>query len=79
MQDDISLVADATEISKRTIFIAKQSIMIGILMSLGLMLAFSTGKFKPSTGAALQELVDVAVIINALRAHSFVLKKNKNA
>lgn len=79
MQDDISLVADATEISKRTIFIAKQSIMIGIFMSFGLMLAFSTGKFKPSTGAALQELVDVAVIINALRAHSFVLKKNKNA
>lgn len=77
MQDDVSLVADATEIAKRTIFIAKQSIFIGIAMSFGLMLVFSTGKFKPSVGAALQELVDVAVIINALRAHSFKLTRTK--
>ncbi|NBU33049.1 cadmium-translocating P-type ATPase [bacterium] len=69
MQDDISRVADAVDISKRTMFIARQSIWIGILMSLGLMLVFATGRFKPATGAAVQELVDVAVIINALRAH----------
>jgi len=74
MQDDISRVADATDISKRTMFIAKQSIWIGILMSVGLMLIFATGKFKPATGAAIQELVDVAVIINALRAHSGKLR-----
>lgn len=74
MKDDISLVADATEISKRTMFIAKQSIWIGISMSVGLMLIFSTGKFKPSLGAGLQELVDVAVIINAIRAHSIKLR-----
>ncbi len=70
MQDDISRVADAVDISKRTMFIARQSIWIGITLSFGLMLIFATGKFKPSTGAAVQELVDVAVIINALRAHS---------
>jgi P-type E1-E2 ATPase len=69
MQDDISRVADAVDISKRTMFIARQSIWIGILMSFGLMLVFATGRFKPATGAAVQELVDVAVIINALRAH----------
>lgn len=74
MQDDISRVADATDISKRTMFIAKQSIWIGISMSVGLMFIFATGKFKPSTGAAVQELVDVAVIINALRAHSGKLR-----
>jgi cation transport ATPase len=33
------------------------------------MAIFSTGKFKPVYGAAIQELVDVTVIINALRAH----------
>jgi cation transport ATPase len=38
-------------------------------MSFALMAMFSTGKFKPSLGAALQEIVDVSVIINALRAH----------
>jgi len=75
LKDDISLVADATEIARRTMFIARQSIMIGIAMSVGLMLVFSTGKFKPSLGAGLQELVDVAVIINALRAHTVRLRK----
>lgn len=74
MQDDISRVADATDISKRTMFIARQSIWIGISMSVGLMFIFATGKFKPSTGAAVQELVDVAVIINALRAHNGKLR-----
>lgn len=78
MKDDISLVADATAIAKNTIKVAKQSIMIGIVMSVGLMLVFSTGKFKPSIGAGLQELVDVSVIVYALRAHTFKLKKAKN-
>lgn len=68
MVDDISRVATAVQIAKRTFFIARQSILIGIFISVGLMLIFATGKFKPIYGAALQELVDVAVIFNALRA-----------
>ncbi|MEI7632554.1 MAG: heavy metal translocating P-type ATPase [bacterium] len=76
LKDDISLVADAAEISRRTMFIARQSIMIGILMSVGLMFVFSSGRFKPSIGAGIQELVDVAVIINALRAHSVKLSRS---
>lgn len=67
--DDVSKVADSVEIASRTFFIAKQSILIGIFISLGLMAIFSTGRFKPVYGAAIQELVDVTVIINALRAH----------
>jgi P-type E1-E2 ATPase len=67
--DDVSKVAAAIEIAKRTFFIAKQSILIGIGISVVLMLIFSTGHFKPVYGAAIQELVDVTVIINALRAH----------
>ncbi|HEY5268674.1 MAG TPA: heavy metal translocating P-type ATPase, partial [Candidatus Saccharimonadales bacterium] len=69
MMDDVSKVASALEIAKRTFYIAKQSILAGILISIVLMLIFATGKFKPVYGALLQELVDVVVIFNALRAH----------
>lgn len=69
MQDDLHRVADGVAISKRTFFIAKQSIFIGIGMSVVLMAIFSTGKFTPVLGAAIQELVDIVVIFNALRAH----------
>jgi P-type E1-E2 ATPase len=81
MMDSISQVATGVRIAKRTFFIAKQSILIGIGMSLVLMLIFSTGYFKPIYGAIVQEFVDVVVIFNALRAHgswtkSKVLKTN---
>lgn len=69
MLDDISKVAKSVEIAKRTFSIARQSILIGIFISLGLMGVFATGKFKPVQGAIIQEFVDVAVIANALRAH----------
>ncbi len=69
MLDDISRVATALAVAKRTFYIAKQSILVGIGMSLVLMLVFATGRFSPLTGALLQEGVDVVVIFNALRAH----------
>jgi heavy metal translocating P-type ATPase len=75
MLDDLSRVASAVEIAKYTFFIAKQSILVGIFISIGLMLIFATGRFKPIYGAALQEVVDVIVIFNALRAHGSWKKK----
>lgn len=69
MQDDLGRVAESRAIAKHTFYIAKQSIFIGIGLSVILMFVFATGKFKPIYGAAIQELVDVVVIINALRAH----------
>lgn len=69
MLDDLGRVARAVEIAKRTFFIAKQSILVGIALSIGLMVLFATGKFSPLYGALLQEVVDVVVIFNALRAH----------
>lgn len=69
MVDSVGRVATAFEIAKRTFSIARQSILIGIGLSVGLMIVFSTGKFSPLTGAILQEVVDVFVIFNALRAH----------
>jgi P-type E1-E2 ATPase len=69
MLDDVSRVAGAYAIAKRTFKIARQSILIGIGLSIILMIAFATGKFSPLSGAIIQEVVDVVVIFNALRAH----------
>lgn len=69
MLDDISKSAQAVAISKRTIRIALQSIMAGIVISVGLMLFATSGKLPAIVGAGLQEVVDVIVILNALRAH----------
>jgi len=69
MLDDIGRVAVAVAIAKRTFQIARQSILIGIGLSVILMLVFASGKFSPLSGAIVQEVVDVFVIFNALRAH----------
>lgn len=69
MQDSFSKVADVHDIARRTFMIARQSILVGIGLSVILMLVFATGRFAPVWGAAVQELVDVVVIFNALRAH----------
>lgn len=69
MLDDVSRVAGGVEIAQRTFGIARQSILIGIGLSVGLMLIFATGRFTPLAGALVQEIVDVVVIFNALRAH----------
>lgn len=79
MLDDISHVATATGISKRTFMIAKQSILIGIALSVILMFIFATGKFKPIYGALIQEVVDVIVIFNALRAHGSLRKNSRTS
>lgn len=80
MQDDLRYVADGRRIAQRSFYIAKQSILIGIGLSVALMCIFATGKFKPIYGAAIQEVVDIVVIGNALRAHSGGRKpKLKNA
>lgn len=78
MLDDISKVADSVSISKRSVSIAKQSIFVGIGLSIVLMIFASMGKIPPFYGALLQEVVDVAVILNALRAlGGDILKTNK--
>ena len=48
--------------------IAKQSIYIGMGLSFILMVAAISGEIPPAVGALLQEIIDVAVILNALRA-----------
>ncbi|MDB5175574.1 MAG: cadA [Candidatus Saccharibacteria bacterium] len=70
LQDDVSKVAVAYSIARRTFSIARQSIFVGIGLSLVLMAVYATGKFSPLSGALLQEVVDIVVIFNALRALS---------
>jgi len=65
---NFSLVIDSLNIAKRTVVIAKQSIFVGIGLSIFGMIFASFGFIPPIGGAFLQEAIDVAVIINALRA-----------
>jgi heavy metal translocating P-type ATPase len=65
---NFSLVIDSLNIAKRTISIAKQSIFVGIGLSVFGMLVASLGFIPPIGGAFLQEAIDVVVILNALRA-----------
>lgn len=66
--DDISSVATVASIGRRSVRIALQSMIIGIALSLALMLVAAFGFIPAVLGAALQELVDLATILNALRA-----------
>lgn len=65
---DFSYVLSSLQIAKRTVGIAAQSIVFGIGISLIGMVFAGFGFIPPIFGAGLQELIDVAVIINALRA-----------
>ncbi|HEY8724319.1 MAG TPA: heavy metal translocating P-type ATPase [Gaiellaceae bacterium] len=66
--DRIDRVVDAVAIGRRSLGIARQSIVAGIGLSLVAMGFAAGGLLPPVSGALLQELIDVAVIANALRA-----------
>jgi P-type E1-E2 ATPase len=66
--DDISVVALAIRIGQDTVRIALQSIWLGIALSIVLMVIASFGVIPATLGAAIQEIVDLATILNALRA-----------
>ncbi len=70
LADDASRVTEAIAISRRTIRIAKQSVWAGLGLSAIAMVVAAFGRLPPTAGAVLQELIDVAVILNALRASS---------
>ncbi|TFD95120.1 cadmium-translocating P-type ATPase [Cryobacterium lactosi] len=66
--DDLSRAARAVAIGRDTVRIALQSIWLGIALSIGLMIVAAFGLIPATVGALLQELVDLATILNALRA-----------
>lgn len=66
--NDIARVADVAYVSRRTVQIALQSIWMGIIISVGLMLVAAFGYLPAVVGALLQEIVDLVAILSALRA-----------
>ncbi len=68
VSDRLDSVADAVRIGRRSLGIARQSVLAGIGLSLLAMGFAAFGYITPVAGAFLQEAIDVAVIANALRA-----------
>lgn len=68
LKDDLYKVAKAVAISKDTIKIAKQAVLIGIAICTFLMLVATTGIIPAFVGAMLQEVIDTVSILWALKA-----------
>ena len=66
--DDPSRIPEAVRIGRRALSIARQSIGVGLGLSLVGMAFASAGQLTPVAGALIQEAIDIAVILNALRA-----------
>jgi P-type E1-E2 ATPase len=66
--DRVDRVADAVHIGRRTLSIARQSVLAGMGLSIAAMGVAAAGYLPPVAGALSQEVIDLAVILNALRA-----------
>ena len=66
--DRLERLADAMDIARWSRRIAVQSAVAGMGLSLAAMAVAAIGWLPPAAGALLQEAIDVAVIVNALRA-----------
>ncbi len=68
MVDRLDRLAQAMDLARRTRRIALQSVAAGMALSGAAMMAAAAGLLAPVAGALLQEAIDVAAILNALRA-----------
>ncbi|RYE87254.1 MAG: HAD family hydrolase, partial [Hyphomicrobiales bacterium] len=68
LRDSLDGLVEAMAIGQRSRRIALQSVTVGIGLSGMGMVAAALGYLPPVQGALLQEAIDVAVILNALRA-----------
>jgi heavy metal translocating P-type ATPase len=66
--DRIDRVADALHVGRRALHIARQSVLAGMGLSIAAMGVAAAGYLPPVAGALLHEVIDLAVILNALRA-----------
>jgi P-type E1-E2 ATPase len=66
--DHLDRIHPAIEIARRSRFIALEGVFVGMGLSLIGMVAAALGLLTPVQGALIQEAIDVAVILNALRA-----------
>jgi len=68
LQNDLSKVTQSIQISRDTMKIAKQAVMIGIVICIILMFIAAAGVIPAVIGALFQEVIDVISILYALRA-----------
>jgi heavy metal translocating P-type ATPase len=66
--DRVDRVADAVVAGRRALRIARQSVLAGMGLSAAAMAVAAAGYLPPVTGALVQEAIDLAVILNSLRA-----------
>jgi heavy metal translocating P-type ATPase len=66
--DQLDRVLPAIRIARRSRFIALESVFAGMGLSIIGMIAAMFGLISPVQGAVFQEVIDVAVILNSLRA-----------
>jgi cation transport ATPase len=66
--DRVDRVADGIQIGRRSLHIARQSVLAGMGLSLMTMAVAALGYLPPLAGALFQEIIDLAVVLNALRA-----------
>jgi heavy metal translocating P-type ATPase len=66
--DRVDRIVEAVRIGRRSFRIARQSVLFGLGLSLSAMVVAALGYLQPVGGALFQEVIDVAVILNALRA-----------
>lgn len=66
--DRLDRLVDAMRIARQSRRIALQSVVIGMSLSVAAMTIAALGFLQPIAGAVIQEVIDVVVIINALRA-----------
>lgn len=66
--DEPTRIAAAVHIGRRSLSIARQSIGVGLGLSFVGMIFAAAGLLSPVAGAIAQEAIDIAVILNALRA-----------
>jgi P-type E1-E2 ATPase len=66
--DNLDRLLPGIEIAQKARQIAVQSVAVGIGLSVAGMVVAALGYLTPVQGAVAQELIDVAVILNALRA-----------
>ncbi len=66
--DRLDGLVDAIAIARRSRAIAIQSVVMGMGLAFAFMIGGAFGLFRPAVGALIQELIDVAAILNALRA-----------
>jgi len=69
----IGRIVDAIVIGRRSLAIARQCVLVGIGLSVLAMAVAAAGYLTPVQGAILQEGIDVAVILNALRARGGIV------